>query len=182
MRRLSLIVTVIAALALLSCSGGGDGEEKAAERAAENAADSIAPAAGLVSDVTFRNLDGDIVRISDYGRKILMVNWMETWNADSKALVPIMNTCQFKFHVSVTVLGVLTDVESAAQARSFAEANGVKFEILLPHGDPGLFGKPRKLPTTHIVTREDAIIKRFDGLHRGKQYEEFILAMYRRHM
>ena len=179
MGRLFLIVTMIAALGLFSCSGNGEWEGQPAENASESES---RPAPGLVSDVTFKNLDGDIVRISDYGRKILMVNWMETWNADSKALIPIMNTCQRKYHVSTTVLGVLTDVKSVAQARSFAQANGVKFELLLPHGDPGLFGRPGKLPTTHIVTREDEIIKRFDGLHRGKQYEEFILAMYRRHM
>ena len=180
MRRLFHGVPVILVMALLSCSGGGDGGEGAGEQAADSSA--AAPEPGLVSDVTFRNLDGDVVRLSDYGRKILMVNYMETWHADSKALVPIMNEVQRKFFANVVVIGILTDVKSAALAKVFVEKNGVKFEVMLPHGDPGNFGMPGKLPTTHVVTREDQIIGRFDGLHRAKKYEGFILSMYKRRM
>lgn len=166
------------AFLLLSCSGdGGDGEKSAGE---ESAADGQKK--GIVSDVTFRTLDGGERKISDYGRKILMVNFIETWNVDSKELIPIMNEVQRKFHANVVVLGVIMDVQNEAKATAFRKANDVKFEILLPGEDTGWFGTPRRLPTTYVVTREDLVFDRFEGLQRKAHYEDYIKAMYRRRM
>jgi cytochrome c biogenesis protein CcmG/thiol:disulfide interchange protein DsbE len=137
---------------------------------------------GSVADVTFRTLDGREKKISDYGRKILVVNYMATWNEDSRKLVPIMNEVQRKFHLNVTVIGVLTDLKDSARVNSFIKTNDVKFEVLLPGGDPGRFGRPRKLPTSHIVTRDDYLLTTFAGLFRADKYEDMILAMYRRRM
>ncbi|MCK4550253.1 MAG: hypothetical protein KAU49_08775, partial [Candidatus Krumholzibacteria bacterium] len=135
-----------------------------------------------VSDVTFVTLGGEEKKISDYGRMILLVNYIETWNSDSKKLVPIMNEVQRKFGRNVTVLGIVTGKGGASAARSFVKANDVRFEVLLPGGDPGLFGRARRLPTTHVVTREDELFYRLEGLHYQKKYEDVILAMYRRRM
>lgn len=166
------------AFLLLSCSGdGGDGEKSAEDTSA--AADQNK---GVVSDVTFRTLDGGERKISDYGRKILMVNFIETWNVDSKKLIPIMNEVQRKFHANVVVLGVIMDVQNEGQATAFKKANDVKFEIVLPGEDTGWFGTPRRLPTTYVVTREDVIFDRFEGLQRNDHYDEYVLAMYRRRM
>jgi hypothetical protein len=166
------------AFLLLSCSGdSGDGGKPAGDTSAGDS-----PKKGIVSDVTFRTLDGGERKISDYGRMILMVNFMETWNADSKKLIPIMNEVQRKFHANVVVLGVITDVQNTGQAAAFRKANDIKFEIVLPGEDTGWFGKPRRLPTTYVVTREDLIFDRFEGLQRTEHYEEYILAMYRRRM
>ena len=93
-----------------------------------------------------------------------------------------MNEVQRKFHKNVTVLGVVTDVKSASQARSWGKTNGVKFDLLLPGGDPGRFGRTSKLPTSHIVTRDNYLIMSFEGLYKAKQYEESILALYRARM
>ncbi|MCK4549402.1 MAG: TlpA family protein disulfide reductase [Candidatus Krumholzibacteria bacterium] len=182
-RRIIAPATAVAALFLmLSCSGDGGGGEKPAEgAAARNEPAAEEEQKGIVSDVTFRTLDGSEKKISEYGRKILMVNYMTTWSADSKKLIPIMNEVHRKFHANVVVIGVITDV-TAGKARAFMKANDVKFEILLPGGDPGWFGTPSKLPVTHVVTREDLIINRFVGLYEADRYEEFILSMYRRRM
>jgi len=174
---------VAAVFLMLSCSGdGGGGETSAEDAGAQSEVPAEEKQKGIVSDVTFRTLDGGVKKISDYGRKILMVNHMATWNIDSKKLIPIMNEVQRKFHANVVVLGVITDVSSAAQVRAFRKANDVKFELLLPGGDPGWFGTPSRLPVTHVVTREDLIINRFEGLQRADKYEDFILSMYRRRM
>ena len=169
---------------LVSCSGDGDGAKSPADDSDAGKAPAAAETAGSrsVSDVTFVTLYGEEKKISDYGRKILLVNYIETWNVDSKKLVPIMNEIQRKFHVNVTVLGIVTDKGGVSVARSFVNANDARFEVLLPGGGPGLFGRAGRLPTTHVVTREDELFYKWEGLHTQKQYEEFILGMYRRRM
>jgi len=183
------VLAVAAGIALLavSCSGGKDGGETGeAGAGSEQTPGGQAPAEntykGSVSDVAFRTLDGGEKKIADYGRKILVVNYMATWNEDSKKLVPIMNEVQRKFHLNVTVIGVITDLKDPAQVKAFMKNNDVKFEMLLPEGDPGRFGPPRKLPTSHIVTRDDYLLSTFEGLFRADKYEDMILAMYRRRM
>jgi thiol-disulfide isomerase/thioredoxin len=176
------------ALLLLSCSGGGESGDKGGDQVSEDVKTGQGQAVdeavfkGSVSDVTFKTLEGGEIRISDYGRKILYINYLATWNADCKKIIPIMNEVQRKFHKNVTVLGVMTDVKSAAQARSFGKANNVKFDLLLPGGAPGKLGKPKRLPTSHVVTRDNYLLNSFEGLQRAGEYEEMILAMYRRRM
>jgi thiol-disulfide isomerase/thioredoxin len=177
------------AFLIFSCSGEEDGGRASGEdTTAEIGADIQGQDGaennyrGSVSDVTFRTLDGGEKKISDYGREILFINYLATWNEDSRKIVPIMNEVQRKFHANVIVLGIITDAKSASQARVFGKTFGVKFELLLPGGDPGRFGAPNKLPTSHIVTRDDYLFTSFEGLFRAKQYEDMIKAMYRRRM
>jgi len=183
--------TAAAALFLLalSCSGGEEksdaGKAAGTEEAGTAAATDSAAGntyKGSVADVTFMVPGGGEKRISDYGQKILVVNYMATWNEDSRKLLPIMNEVQRKFQRNVTVIGVITDLEDPAQVSSFIRMNDVKFEVLLPAGDPGRFGPPRKLPTSHIVTRDDFLLTSFEGLFTARKYEDMILAMYRRRM
>lgn len=180
----ALAVSLAAAFLLVSCSGEGDGAKSPADDsdALKAPASADTARAWSVSDVTFVTLGGKEKKISDYGRKILLVNYIETWNTDSKKLVPIMNEVQRKFGKNVTVLGIVTDKVGVSAVRSFINANDVRFEVLLPGGDPGFFGRASVLPTTHAVTREDVIFHRLEGLHYQKQYEDVILAMYRRRL
>ncbi len=178
------LAVAAAAFLLVSCSGDGDGAKTSADDSDTGKAPAAAETAGerSVSDVTFVTLGGEEKKICDYGRMILLVNYIETWNADSKKLVPIMNEIQRKFGRNVTVLGIVTGKGGVSAVRSFVKANDVRFEVLLPGGDPGLFGRASRLPTTHVVTREDELFYRLEGLHSQKQYEDVILAMYRRRM
>jgi len=189
-RRITAVAGAAAMIFLiLSCSGEGDGGKRSGgDTAVESGSDTdVQDVAentykGSVADVTFRTLGGSEKKITDYGNKILVVNYLATWNEDSKKLVPIMNEVQRKFHANVIVLGVVIDIKSAGQMQVFKKAHDVKFELLLPGGDPGRFGNASKLPTSHIVTRDDYLLSSFKGLFRAKKYEEMILAMYRRRM
>lgn len=183
----ALIVSLVAAAAaflLVSCSGDGDGAKTPADDSDTGKAPTATETAGAraVSDVSFVTLGGEEKKISDYSRTILLVNYIETWNSDSKKLVPIMNEVQRKFGRNVTVLGIVTGRGNASAAKSFVKANDVRFEVLLPGGDPGLFGRASKLPTAHFVTMEYELYYTFKRLHSQKQYEDVILGMYRRRL
>jgi hypothetical protein len=176
-----LVLSLGAALLVASCSGEGDGSNTPADDNFETGAPSTSKAVSVrsVLDVTFRTLEGEEKKISDFDRKLLLVNYIETWNNDSKRLVPIMNEIQREREPNVTVLGVLND-RGASAARTFIGRNDVQFEILLPGGDPGRFGKPEWLPTTHVVTKEGELVHSFKKLHTKKEYDDFINGMNRR--
>ncbi len=178
----ALAVSMAAVFLLVSCSGDGDGSKTPADDSDTGKAPAAAETAGArsVSDVTFVTLEGEEKKISDFGKKLLLVNYIETWNSDSKKLIPIMNEIQRKRSKNITVLGIVTG--RASSAKSFVTANDVQFEVLLPGGHPGHFGRPRRLPTTHVVTREGDLFYSFKRLHTRKQYNDLIIGMYRRRM
>ena len=179
----ALAVSLAAAFLFISCSGDGDGANTSADDSDTMQAPAAAETLDIrsVSDVTFVTLEGGKKKISDFGGKILLVNYIETWNTDSKKLVPIMNEIQRKRKVNVTVLGIITD-RGVSATNLFIKDNDVQFEVLLPGGHPGHFGRPRRLPTTHVVTREGDLFYSFKRLHTRKQYNDLILGMYRRRM
>ncbi len=172
------------ALFVISCSGEGDGGDTAVETGSSGQQPAAAENTykGNVSDVTFRTLDGDEKKLSDYGPKLMVVNYLATWNEDSKKLVPIMNEMWRKFGGNVIVLGVVVDVKSAAQAKAFGKSTDMKFELLMPGGHSGRFGTPGKLPTSYFVTKDDHFLSSFEGLVREKQYEDMIRMMRVRRM
>lgn len=180
----ALAVSLVAAFLLISCSGDGDGANTSADDSDTTQAPAAADTLDIrpVSDVTFVTLEGGKKKISDFGGKILLVNYIETWNTDSKKLIPIMNEIQRKRKVNVTVLGIITDNRGVSAAKLFKKDYDVQFEVLLPGGHPGHFGRPRRLPTTHVVTREGDLFYSFKRLHTRKQYNDLILGMYRRRM
>jgi thiol-disulfide isomerase/thioredoxin len=185
-RRGISLAAALALAAILSCSGGEKQEGETAgneERGTvSETAEGVNTYKGSVADVTLRTLDGTEKKISDFGDMILFVNYLASWNEDSKKLVPIMNEVQRKFFKNVVVIGIVDDAKNASQARAFKSNNDVKFELFLPAGPTGKFGKTRRYPTSHVVTREDYLLTTFEGLFRDTKYEDMILAMYRRRM
>jgi thiol-disulfide isomerase/thioredoxin len=185
-RRLRVSVRAAACAAvfalLASCSGGEEKSKPADADTSKAQPDSVNTYKGSVADVTFRTLDGGEKKISDFGDKILVVNYLASWNDDSKKIIPMMNEVQRKFFKNVTVIGVMTDLKDPAQVNAFRKNEDVRFELLMPGGPEGRFGRTRRFPTSHIVTRDDYLLTTFEGLFRAKQYEEMILAMYRRRM
>jgi len=168
----------LAAAALLLVAGCG------AEERSEPPAQQGAPAPpGDLSDVVLRPLEGPERTIADYGGKILIVNFIATWNNDSKALVPVMNEIQKNFVKNVTVIGIAIDEGGPGSLRNFARENDVRFELFTGGSAiAGRFGAAGRVPRTYVLTREARIFGRFTGLKEYRHYHEFLIDMYRRRM
>ncbi len=116
-------------------------------------------------DFTLPDLDGNLVTLSDFRGKAVIIDFWATWCPPCIFQVPELN--QFwKAHKDsgdVMVLGVAVDVEGAEVVAPWVAEQGVEYTIVV--GDENLARKFGALgfPTLAIVTPEGTL----DSLHVG---------------
>lgn len=115
--------------------------------------ESVAP------DFKLKNLEGQIVRLSDYKSKLVLLNFWETWDPSSKDQLSILNAVNNELvPEDDTVILAVTD-QSSDQVKKFIKEN--KYDVdVLNDKDQKVFESynVRQIPTTYIIDK-DGIIK-----------------------
>ena len=84
------------------------------------------------ADVTVKNWDGEMVRLSDYFGKPCVVNFWATWCGPCKSELPAFQAMYEKYGDSIHFLMIdLTDgtAEPEDEVRAFIEENGYTFPV-----------------------------------------------------
>ena len=127
-------------------------------------------------DVTFKDLDGKDVPLSQYKGKVVLVNFWATWCEPCQVEIPWLIEMQQKYSSKgFTILGVDVDDEgnnvvSAYTAKERFNVNGEKLPMNYPilRGNDAVadkFGGLLGYPTNFLVSRDGRIVKTFQGLH-----------------
>jgi thiol-disulfide isomerase/thioredoxin len=130
---------------------------------------------GPAPDVTFRDLNGNPVRLSDFKGKVVLVNFWATWCDPCRMEIPWLIEFQDKYGPrGFTVLGVAMDDEGAKVVAPFVakpqfevggRAVAMDYPIVLGNDQiAGKFGGIIGLPTSLLVSRDGTVMKRVIGL------------------
>jgi thiol-disulfide isomerase/thioredoxin len=136
-------------------------------------------------EVTFKDLNGKEVPLSQYKGKVVLVNFWATWCEPCQVEIPWLIEMQEKYSSrGFTVLGVDVDDEgnntvSAYTAKERFNVNGQKLPMNYPilRGDDAVadkFGGLLGYPTTFVISRDGKIVKKTQGLI---DYEEISKAI-----
>ncbi len=165
-----LPVLMISVLLFAGCSGeDSNGEEKKSSRQAVKY--------GL--DVPLKEADGGYVSMSSFKGEILAVNFIMSWNRDSRKLIPLMNKLQREFGGNVTIIGILMDEDfTPAGAKAFISDYHIKFPLFI-NGEQVVnsFGGANTLPTTYIISKMGNVVERIDGLKRKDYYKKQLVTL-----
>ena len=143
--------------------------------------DTVTPA----PEVTFKDLDGKDVPLSQYRGKVVLVNFWATWCEPCYLEIPWLIEMHQKYsEKGFTVLGVSMDDEGKDAVAPFLakerfNVNGQKlpmnYPIVLGNDDiAGKFGGLLGYPTSFLISRDGKIIKKVQGLI---SYDEMIKAI-----
>ncbi|HVH61356.1 MAG TPA: redoxin domain-containing protein [Candidatus Sulfotelmatobacter sp.] len=135
--------------------------------------------------VSFKNLDGQDVPLSEYKGKVVLVNFWATWCEPCQVEIPWLIEMQQKYSAKgFTVLGVDVDDEgsnvvSAYTAKERFHVNGQQLAINYPvlRGNDDVadkFGGLLGYPTSFLISRDGKIVKKTQGLI---DYEEITKAI-----
>src|SRR5215471_6637640 len=126
-------------------------------------------------EVTFKDLNGKDVPLSQYKGKVVFVNFWATWCEPCKVETPWLIEMQQKYSSKgFTILGVDVDDEgnnvvSAYTAKARFDVNGKKLPMNYPifRGDDAVadkFGGLLGYPTNFLISRDGKIVKKVQGL------------------
>lgn len=105
-------------------------------------------------DFALRNLEGDLLKLSDFTGKKVILNFWATWCPPCRAEMPHMEKVYNDYADEVVVLAVnLTHTEKNEAAISdFADNYGLTFPIVLDaNGETSQTYRIRAYPTSYIV-------------------------------
>lgn len=136
-------------------------------------------------DVTFKDLDGKDVSLSQYKGKVVLVNFWATWCEPCYIEIPWLIEMQQKYETKgFTVLGVSMDEEGKSAVLPFLakerfNVNGQKLPMNYPMvlGSEDIaekFGGLLGYPTSFLISRDGKEIKKIQGLI---SYEEITKAI-----
>jgi peroxiredoxin len=116
-------------------------------------------------DFRLYDLDGNMVKLSDYRGSVVVINFWATWCGPCRVEMPGMEALYRSFRrKDFAILAISTDPQGVAVTRPFRNQLGLTFPIL--HDSDfrvGLAYGARTLPMTFVVNRQGVIIHRIFG-------------------
>ena len=117
-------------------------------------------------DFVAQTQDGQVIRLSDFKGKLVLLNFFSTDCEWSRAVVPNINAL-LQSRPDVVVLSVNTNVAPADEIAAFAKDTGAQFPLLLdPRGGITRAYRPIGTPAWFFINAEGDIVAARWGEHR----------------
>lgn len=137
---------------------------------------SVESAGQKAPNFSLPDINNSIVRLSDYERHVIILNFFATWCPPCKTEIPdfveLVNDYRAKDFI---VIGISVDREGAGVVSSFAAQYGINYPVLM---DDGLvsdaYGGITSIPTTFIIDRDGNIVEKIIGSRRKSYFEGVI--------
>jgi peroxiredoxin len=130
-------------------------------------------------EFALKDVDGKVVRLSDYKGKVVLLNFWATWCGPCKVEIPwFVEFEKMNKDKGFAVIGVAMDEEGWEVVKPYIGEKGVNYRVVV--GDDStatLYGGVDSLPTTFLLDREGKIATVHIGLVSKAEYAKDIAAL-----
>lgn len=127
-------------------------------------------------DINLPDLDGNIVRLSDYRGRPVLINFWATWCPPCRTEMDDLEAFYYEHQEEGLMILAINSGESREVAAEFAKEAGLSFSVLLDEdysiSDRWLINN---LPTSILVGRDGVVKVIHIGLFRAEQMDEELL-------
>jgi thiol-disulfide isomerase/thioredoxin len=133
------------------------------------------PAKGLpLADFELATSDGEIVSLSQFRGKTVILNFWATWCEPCKEEMPLLVQVAEAYGDEVVVLGINAR-ESAREVTSFAEEYDISFPLLLDeNGEVQSLYYVRGFPTTFFLDKDGVLQSQHIGLLNEELVRDYL--------
>jgi len=177
------MVLALGILALAGC--GGDSENSGADSAdAANQAQAAVPAVfgkgSPAPDFTLNKINGGELQLSSLRGKAVILDFWDTWCPPCRKALPHLQELSETYSDDLVVVGVAMGREGLGKVRSFTQAQGLTFEMVLFNNDMNLikdFGGIQSIPTTFLIDQDGVVREKWVGAFDKAEYERAVKAV-----
>ncbi len=127
-----------------------------------------------LQDFELSNLEGDLVRLSDFRGRPVVLNFWATWCPPCREEMPLLAEISEEYDEELVVLGV-NSMETTQEVGSFITDSGLSFPVVIDAD--GLVGQQyliQGLPTTLFIDSEGVLQIRHVGLLNRQVLDDYL--------
>jgi thiol-disulfide isomerase/thioredoxin len=123
-----------------------------------------------------KDLNGRMVRLSDYQGKVVMINFWATWCPPCRAEMPDLVRLQREYAKhGLQIIGITYPPEQKDRVRRFARSLKVNYPIVLGTREiKARFSSEETLPLTVVINRDGKVNDIISGILLRQEFEEKI--------
>lgn len=123
-----------------------------------------------------RDINGRIVRLSNYRGKVVLINFWATWCPPCRVEVPDLIRLQREHgKEGLQIIGITYPPERKGRVQKFARSLNVNYPIILgTHQLKASFSSEETLPLTIVIDRDGRVSHIISGILLREEFEEKI--------
>lgn len=129
-----------------------------------------------VAQLTFKDIHGRYVRLSDYRGKVVLINFWATWCPPCRAEIPDLIRLQRDYQsAGLRVVGITYPPQKLTTVRAFVRSLKVNYPISLGTKKTKLlFSESETLPMTIVIGRDGRVSDIIEGILLPEEFEQKI--------
>jgi peroxiredoxin len=130
-------------------------------------------------DFELKNSENQVVKLSDYNGKLVLIDFWATWCGPCKSEIPWLNELSRKYAAAgLVVLGISMDEDGWGAVKPFLERTPMAYPVLMGTRRAAyLYGDVEALPLAFFIDRDQRVAAIHSGAASRKDFEKVIQSL-----
>ena len=133
-------------------------------------------------DFKLKDIQGKVIKLSDFKGKVVLVNFWATWCIPCKAEIPNFIEFYSKYQKDgFSIIGISVDEDGLKSVKPYCQKMKINYPILLADDKiTNDFGGIYGFPTSFLINQEGQIVKKYWSYQKKEVFESDIVSLLKK--